>query len=366
MKQKLNRLSLMNIIKEELFLLEGAMKLRTADIAKKAGVSPATVSRVINHRELVRPETIKIVEKAMAELGYVPKYPIPESEPEKGIILVNCPQGSNPFYEEVIQGIISSATSRGYHVLLNYDGLYAGNIDDFLQLIRDIHASGIILLASHSKLLLDRIAPEVPLIQCCEYSPDSEYPFVSIDDFDAAQSAVNFLIQAGRNKIAFLNGPRYYRYARDRLRGFQEAMRMADLFVPSSWIVHVPKIDYDMAYTMVSQLFIQEEKPNAIFAVSDVLAAAAINAARKHGFRVPDDIMVVGFDNIPLCQMMRPTITTVSQPKEQMGFTASELLIESIHQGGLLPRSVTLSTELIVRESAVTGKRGENPRQPGN
>lgn len=328
-------------------------KPRTSDIAKKANVSPATVSRVINHRNLVKPETIEIVEKAMAELGYTPRHPASVPTRERGIILANCPQGENPFYSDVISGIMSSASSHGYQVLLNYDTLDTGSITDFIQLIRRIHAEGVILLNRLSERLLDALAQEVPFIQCCEYNEDANYPYVCIDDYAAAQSAIHFLIGAGRNRIAFLNGPRRYHYSHDRLDGFRDAMAQASLFVPANWIVNVPKIDYDMAYTVVSQLFVPEIKPNAIFASSDILAAAAINAAQKHHIHVPEDIMVVGFDNIFICQIMHPTITTISQPREQMGFTAAELLIEQIRNPKMSPRSTRLSTELIIRESAV-------------
>lgn len=328
-------------------------KLRTADIARKAGVSPATVSRVINHRNLVKPETIEIVEKAMSDLGFTLPQPVGNTPKEKGVILVNCPQGTNPFYEEIVHGAITSAASHGYHVLLNYDTLNTGSLDDFIELIRTIHASGVILMNYLSQELLDKLSQEVPFIQCCEYNKDTTYPYVSIDDYAAAQSAVNFLIRAGRNKIAFLNGPKYFKYAKDRLRGFKDAMDTAELFVPSSWIIHVPKIDYSMAYTLVSQLFTSDPKPNAIFASSDVLAAAAINAAKKYHIRVPDDVMVVGFDNVFICRIVSPTITSINQPKEQLGFTSCELLIESLENNGIPPRSALLSTEMIIRESAI-------------
>lgn len=330
-----------------------AQKLRTADIARKAGVSPATVSRVINHRNLVKQETIDQVEKAMAELGCALKQPAENLETDQGVILVNCPQGTNPFYEEIITGAISSASSHGYRVLLDYEPVNSGTIADFIRLIRKIRAAGVILLGLLSKDLLDTLAKEVPFIQCCEYNKETDYPYVSINDYAAAQSAVSFLIGAGRNKIAFLNGPRNYKYSRERLDGFRDAMAQASLFVPASWILNVPRIDYNMAYTLTTQLFTSAERPNAIFAASDVLAAAAINAARKHHIHVPEDVMVVGFDNIFICQMVRPTITTINQPKEQMGFTACELLAESIEANGLPPRSTLLPTELIIRESAV-------------
>ena len=249
-------------------------KIRTSDVAKLAGVSPATISRVLNHRELVKPETVAIVERVMQELGLSLPSPISEKKNRKEVILVNCPQGTNPFYEEVISGVITSATAHGFYTLLNYSPLNRGTIEDFLELIHKIKASGVITMSLLSTELLKTITKEVPLVQCCEYNKDSDCPYVSVDDFSAAENAVRYLISCGRNKIAILNGPSQYKYAKERLAGFQKAMEAAQLFVPSSWIVNVPEISYTMAYSIVTQLLASENRPNAIFAASDVLAAA--------------------------------------------------------------------------------------------
>ena len=326
-------------------------KIRTSDIAKLAGVSPATISRVLNHRELVKPETVFIVERALQELGLSLPSPISEKKNRKEVILVNCPQGTNPFYEEVISGVITSANAHGFYTLLNYSPLNRGTIEDFLELIHKIKASGVITMSLLSTELLKTITKEVPLVQCCEYNKDSDCPYVSVDDFSAAENAVRYLISCGRNKIAILNGPSQYKYAKERLTGFQSAMEAAQLFVPSSWIVNVPEISYTMAYSIVTQLLASENRPNAIFAASDVLAAAIINAAKHYRIRIPHDLMVIGFDNIDLCQITRPTITSFNQPKQQLGFTACEILVENILSSGLSSHSMILSTELVIRES---------------
>lgn len=327
-------------------------KLSTADIAREAGVSPATVSRVINHRDLVRPETAARVESVMQAMGFTKKQTVISSTDDKKVILVNCPQGTNPFYEEIIRGTITSAEAHGYYLVLNYDHIHPGTIDTFISLIKRINASGVILLSRLSEELLNHLHNVVPLVQCCEYNADADYPYVSIDDYAAAFQAVNYLISAQRNKIAFVNGPGHFKYARERLQGYLDALSEAELSVPSDWILQIPQIDYNMAYSAVSQLLRSDELPNAFFAASDVFAAAIINAARKFGLRIPEDIMVVGFDNISISLMVRPTITTVNQPKLQLGYTACEMLSEIIAHPKNAAKSILLSTELIIRESA--------------
>ena len=331
-------------------------KITVQDIAKEAGVSPATVSRVINHRELVNEETLDIVESAMRKLGYYAAAPSTSQKSKKKILLLNCPQGSNPFYEEVLSGAIASANSHDYYLVLNYDSAATRSFEEFQGLIRGVNASGVILLNQMPEPMLSRINNLTPVVQCCEYNPESALPYVSIDDFSAAQQATNYLIAAGRNKIAFLNGPQKYKYAKERLRGYRYAMEAASLSIPPSWNIQIPEINYDMAYTVVSQLLSSEQRPNAFFAASDVLATAIINAARRYHLRVPEDIMVIGFDNISICQMVRPSITTVNQPKFQLGYTACEILIELISNPGSQPKSMMLATELIVRESTSTTK----------
>ncbi len=321
------------------------------EIAKAAGVSPATVSRVINHRELVKQNTIDKVESAMLELGY-DLGAITVKKIDKKILLVHLPRGNNAFYEQILQGIITLADAQGYNIILSHKVISNNTIDEFIQLLRNVNACGIILLSRLPLNLLNALHTICPIVQCCEYNEESELPYVTIDDYAAAKSATNFLISAGRNKIAFLNGPKEFHYSRARLAGFQDTLAEHDLSIPSSWIMQVPQINYDMAYSMVNQLLSSEQLPNAIFAASDVMAAAAINAARKNRFKVPRDIMIMGFDNIDICQITRPTITTVSQPTSQIGYTACELLLERINGEEQL-KSMKLPTELIIRESAV-------------
>ncbi len=328
-------------------------KIKTSDIAKEAGVSPATVSRVINHRELVKEEKVAAVVAAMERLGLTPPaIATPQKRVDSKTILVNFPKGSNPFYEEILEGAISSAAAHGYDLVYNYDNLRRSTFDRFVRLVKNINAAGVILLAALEEDLLSELYSIVPVIQCCEYNKHSSLPYVSVDDYDSARKVVNYLISTGRNKIAFINGPLSMKYAKERLAGFQSAMDDASLSVPSGWVISVPEINYDIAYTVVSQLLQSESRPNAFFAASDVLAAAVVNAARNMHIHVPDDLMVVGFDNIPLCQMIRPTLSSVNQPKFRIGFTACEMLCEMIASPDALPQSVLLPTELIVRESS--------------
>lgn len=320
-------------------------------IAEQAGVSPATVSRVIHHRELVRPGTAQAIFAAMEALGLDLPEDAVVSASSKPVLFINTVRDANPFYMEVFRGIETAAAAHGYDVLRTSSPLLPADLPDYLALIKRVGVSGLLTLSQLGLEELNRLSATVPVIQCCEYNEDSDVPYVSIDDNAAARQAVEFLIAAGRNKIAFLNGPEKFRYARQRRAGFMEAMHRSGLTVPRDWILQIPEIDYEMAFSSVSQILSSEIRPNAVFAVSDVLAQATVNAARRNLLKVPADLMVIGFDDIPLCKMVRPTITTIAQPQFQLGYTACENLITQIERPGYV-ESVTLGTELIIRGTA--------------
>ncbi|MBQ3678549.1 MAG: LacI family DNA-binding transcriptional regulator [Succinivibrio sp.] len=324
-------------------------RYKTHEIAKLAGVSPASVSRAINHPELLSDESLEKIKSTMQEMGY-DLDEIFNKEP-KEIILINFPHGTNPFYEEVIEGIISSADSNGYYTLLNYTRLDENNIEDFIKMVKVAKVKGIITLSQVPSDLLYMINAVVPVVQCCEFNERSTLPYVSIDDYMAAKNAVKYLIASGRKKIAFLNGPKRYKYSRERLRGFLDALSDDDISIPDEWIMHVPHIEYQMADTLISRILSDDNKPDAVFAASDVLAAAVVNRAVYSDLKVPDDLMVIGFDNISLCQVVRPSLTSVHQPKHKLGFTACEMLHEKIKGKTLKVNEVLLSTELVIRGS---------------
>ncbi|MDD2993858.1 MAG: substrate-binding domain-containing protein, partial [Pygmaiobacter sp.] len=155
----------------------------------------------------------------------------------------------------------------------------------------------------------------------------------------------------GRNKLAFICGPQNYKYSRERKAGFLEVLQRYHLSVPQNWVVQMPDNNYDLAYSALCHLLSSPEIPNGIFACSDVYATAVIRAARRYALQVPADIMVVGFDNVDLAVMTTPSLTTISQPRYQMGYTACNLLLERLNDANAEVKSMLLETELIVRES---------------
>lgn len=325
-------------------------KITAAKIAEKANVSPATVSRYLNQRELVKNTTIEKIEAAMKELGCGFSSQSFE-EKEQPIVVMTIPELRNSFFKEIIQGAKTAANAHGCCLLLYESQLKRSAIDDFCRLLKQVRAAGTIILTRLSAESLERIGAITPLVQCCEYNEEAGFTYVSINDIQAAESATKYLIEKGRNKIAFINGSASFNYAEKRQEGFFNAIDNAQITIPKQWVVRLPQINYEMAYAAICRIINGDIRPNAIFTVADDLAAAAIRAAKRYNLRVPEDIMVVGFDNIDLSIMTTPSITTVNQPKVELGYTAFEMLMELIENPMEEVKSILLDTNLVIRES---------------
>jgi LacI family repressor for deo operon, udp, cdd, tsx, nupC, and nupG len=322
-------------------------------IAQKADVSPATVSRVLNHPQLVKQDTIDAVYEAMRAFGIDPSKFSSNTSPDndREIFVLNVPDIKNVFYDGIMEGANAAASAHHCDLIVTQFPLKKGSIADFINLIKSVKANGVILLSHMKKSVLDEIAQITNIVQCSEYNPEADYPYISINNYTSAKTATEYLIACGRNKIAFINGPLTYNYAIERQRGFLDAMNQANLSIKSNWIVNVPKIDFNIAYASVCQILDSHVIPNAIFTSSDILAAAAIRAAHHFDLNVPNDISVVGFDNIQYASMSTPSITTVSQPNFQLGYTACEMLHEANINPETAAKSILLNTEFIIRES---------------
>ena len=175
----------------------------------------------------------------------------------------------------------------------------------------------------------------------------------SIDSVMAARRAVQFLQAVGYSKIALINSSLQYKYAQDRQFGYEQALTEAGLTVRPEWLVHITDVNYSLAAGAAERLLGLPDRPDAIFAVSDVIAAAVIKVARRLGIKVPQDLGVIGFDNTEISQMMEPSITTINQPRYELGAYACDLLLEQIKNPKAPARQLLLNTELIARESTM-------------
>ncbi|WP_320127566.1 LacI family DNA-binding transcriptional regulator [uncultured Sphaerochaeta sp.] len=339
-----------------------ANKITYSRIAEVSGISMATISRIMNNSSNVKEETRNAVIASMKQLGYDTSHLEAIAAKSNDLIIFNIPSLDNPFYSLIIQGAKASAARNGYNMLLNQDPIDDRSIDTFLALLKKTNAAGLITTNCISRQNLVKLNASIPLVQCCECDSTLDIPFVTIDDVSASRNAVEYILSLGKKRIAFINGPLQYKYARDRLKGYLQALEDASIPCDPDMIIQLQEINYDMAVSAVFQLLNSEKRPDAFFASSDVYAAAAIKATRRTNLKVPQDIAIVGFDNIELSSMCTPSITTVNQPKFQLGLLSCEMLIKRISKEQIPISNMYMDTELIVRET--TQKRSPFSRFP--
>ncbi len=333
-------------------------KIRISDVAQAAGVSNATVSRVVNNRSVVNSETYRKVVNAMNALGYSYSHalspePAAGKEPVRDLILLCLPTISNPFYNEITIGAQNAAQRFGYKILISTGPLDNDGLARLIGSIKHDHVAGIITLTSLTPAVLEKLCAVTQVVQCCEYCEGYSVPYVSIDDYQSTKGALQYLLSRGRKQIAFINGPINYKYARHRKKAYLDFIVENQLPVREDWIIQLSDVDFSMAVSAVTHLLSKQDLPTAVFASSDVFASAVIKVAQRYKIPVPKELMVVGFDNINVSSMCEPSITTVSQPKKQLGYMACELLIERLTDPSVRPKQILLDTELVIRESTM-------------
>ncbi|MBR3120847.1 LacI family DNA-binding transcriptional regulator [Oceanobacillus profundus] len=321
------------------------------EVAKKAGVSTATVSRVLNNRETVREKTRVRVEQAIQELNYEPSALGRNlRNSESRLLLVLIPSISNPFYTEIINGIEDTAISKGYNILLCETDSNPAREAIYFNMVRNRLADGIILMdpTVNRKNLYD-LASRHPIVQCSEFDEEGEISYVTIDNELAAYQAVKHLIKLGNRRVALINTDEKYLYARERRRGYEKALLEFGLPIESKWMRETEQLGFEGGQQAMRSLLNEADKPNAVFSVSDVLAIGAMKEIQLQGLKVPDDIAVIGFDKISFSNMTNPTLTTIAQPMYKMGSISANMIINKIR--GKDVESLILDHELIIRES---------------
>jgi len=319
-------------------------------VALQAGVSIATVSRVINDKGNVRASTVERVSAAIDALGY--RREESAAPNRKGLIVVVLPNLDNPFYAMIVKGINVSAKNRGFETVIFAEG----NLDEHTQrltdLLRMVSAGGCLLLSpvndEATLAAIDRVAP---LVQCAEYNEKSALPYVSVDDFSAARNAVQTLITRGRKRVALINGPDKYKYARQRYLGYAQALADVGIPVDPSLVCKVTEMGFDTSFAVARQLLTARERPDAILAASDMFAAAVVKAASIEGVSIPRDCSLIGFDNTYISMVSHPSVAAVNMPQFQLGYMACEVLGDRMLNPAAESRQVLLKTELVLRDS---------------
>jgi LacI family transcriptional regulator, repressor for deo operon, udp, cdd, tsx, nupC, and nupG len=325
---------------------------KMSDVAKLANVSTATVSRVLRKPDAVKEETKQKVMRAIEQLNYQPNMLARQfRRTETNIVLVIVPDLTNPFFSRVLRGIEHTAVQHGYQVIV---GDTENNVErecEYLDLLRQKQADGVILLTARlDKDHLAELAIQYPVVLACEYIEGLTIPTVSIDNISSARKATEHLIKLGHKRIAHITGPLNIILSRDRMKGFQQAMINHELKLDPVFIQE-GDFSYESGYNQMMKFLALENPPTAVFAANDEMAIGVVKAAKANGMKVPEDLAVVGFDNINMSSIFEPSITTVEQPKYKIGEKAMELLIKLINGEDLQKKQTVINDNLIIRNS---------------
>jgi DNA-binding LacI/PurR family transcriptional regulator len=324
------------------------------DVAKLAKVSVATVSRVLNNSELVSEKTRDMVNEAIRKLNYQANLVARNlRRSETRLILVLLPSISNPFYSRIVKGIEDVAHKNGYNVMLCNTDSDVNRERVYIDLLKNRISDGVILMAPEiEKSELSDIGKNFPVVQCCEYKEGANVSHVSIDNFSAAYKATKHLINIGHKRIALISCKNKFNSTFQREKGFKKALEESGI-QPDDSAVQYGDYGFKSGLRAGHQLLALKERPTAVFAISDLMAIGVMKAAKEHGLRIPEDLAVMGFDNISFSSMYDPMLSTIAQPKHDLGRAAMELFLKQIRGEQEHSEDIFLEHELIIRESTV-------------
>ena len=326
-------------------------RVNIKEVAREAGVSVATISRALQSPERVAAKTLDRVHAAIQRLSYIPNAQARNLRTARTrLIVAMVPDIANPFFSEIIRGIEQVAHRNGYSVLLGDTQYDLQRELAYAQLIPARQVDGLVTLMPHIPRI--KVDGQLPIVNACEYVDDKDITTVSIDNVASAKTAVEYLLALGHRDIAFIMGREDSPLSRDRERGYRAALAEAKVKLNPN-LVSRGDFSAESGIHATELLFAKGEKFTAIFSSNDEMALGAINAIRARGLRVPEDISVVGFDDIPLARYFDPPLTTIAQPTMQIGQEAMKLLLEILSGSAPPPRKCVLPAHLVVRKSAL-------------
>ncbi len=322
------------------------------DVARLAKVSTATVSRVLHDTDNVKQATRDRVIKAIETLNYQPNILARQfRRSETRSIVVVFPDITSPFYSKVLLGIEAVAHRYNYQVLLGNTRNNPEREYQYLDLLREKQVDGMILLTSRiDQADVAEIASQFPIVLAGDYFEGLQVPMVAIDNISGARKITEHLIKQGHERIAFFQGPMYRNFSKDRWNGFRQALASYDLQIYENYILE-GNYTVDSGYALTLRILDLNPRPTAIFASNDQMAVGAIKAAQDMGLRVPEDLAIVGFDDIDMASICEPELTTIAQPKHVIGEQAMELLYQQMMNIPLSKPHIILDGKLIIRES---------------
>lgn len=334
------------------------------DVAELAGVSTATVSHVLNGTKKISEETTQKVLQAITESGYAPNAVARSlrSGYSRTIgVLVEDSRGLP--VPEIVNGLAEALSANGYQMILSdlhlleelynrYEqiGAYREHINNGVNLLLSANVDGIIYVGMHDRHLTDLFDPvEKPIVFAFSHG-NSQDSFVTYANRDSAKSLMQLLIDNGHTRIAVIAGHPHSYPTIQRLKGVQIALSEAGITLPEEYIQY-GNWEYESGIQATQKLLSLREKPSAVFAMNDLMAAGCIHALSDAGFRVPLDVSVAGFDNREISRYLQPPITTVAIPLKEIGVRSAEIILAKLRNPDTPVQSIVLPCQIISRDS---------------
>jgi len=325
-----------------------------SDVARRAGVSIVTASRALSGNPLVAEPTRKRIVETSAALGYVPNLLarglVKNRTATVGVVILEL---ANPFFAPMVSGIQAVAAKQGFLVIIGESFRNLGEEQRCLEQFRQFRVGGIIVTPATDELdyLLTTRAAGTPIVVLGRRWRAGDY--VSTDDAEGGRLAAKHILQRGHRQIALIRrADPHHLPGQDILRGFRAVLGAAGVPLREAWDIQVADGQITGGMRAADHLLAQGKRPSAVFAISDRLALGIVQRLHERGLRVPEDMAVVGYDDIPYAMCSRVPLTTIAVPKRTVGEMAAALLFERYEKGGSpKPRQILLKPELVIRAS---------------
>jgi LacI family transcriptional regulator len=324
------------------------------DVAKRAGVSTATVSRALNRQSSVDPALAQRVMEAAAELGYRPSAVARSLRRNKSSLwAVIISDITNPFYTTMVRGIEDVAQAAGYSVILCNTDEDGGKEAAYIWVSQSLRVAGAIICpASESSTDVSPLLDGgIPVVIVDRKIDDGRVDSVLVDNAGGAADATRHLIASGYRRIACISGPRQVSTAADRLGGYTEALRAAGREIDPE-LIRYTDFREGGAYAAIGELLALADPPDAVFVANNLMTLGVLRYLAEQRIPVPHALGVVGFDDLPWPDVVGPGLSTVGQPTYQVGRAAAQTLVRRMTDAESAPSTVTLPTQLTVRESS--------------
>jgi DNA-binding LacI/PurR family transcriptional regulator len=339
-----------------LVIYGGSTVATIIDVAKKVGVSRTTISRFLNHQGPINIETAERIQKVIEELNYTPNFFAKGMRGSKSkTIGILIPDYTNLYYSELFQGIDSFAREKGYMTLVTNTDTNSQTEFEHIEDMVNHQVDGIIL-CSYNRVkkdidYLSKIAEKIPVVVMDPLIKSEPISYVVTDGCKGTIEGVQYLIKKGRKRIGYVKGLNKVFVTKERFRGYKKALENSGIDFDSD-LVYEGDFSVQSGFEAAKYLLENDRKIDAIMTATDMMAIGVIKYLNSAKIKIPDEINVIGFDNIALCDLIEPTLSTIAQPIIELGKTAAKIIIDNNENGTNEKKQIVMETKLIIRKSS--------------